>query len=687
MKTLIQSITLFALLIFVSIAPAQNILRRVPTTFDNSKFSFKQHSTSEVGQPSISQGQGKHSSFPLDPLSSLVAVPNASSMGINGLFDLQTNGRGLHNIQIDPSDPNKIHCCVMTTTTTDPSDTNGSAYPSRRVMYTYSGDGGITWTNPKAVSGTVRTGYPDMVLIKRGSSYFPIIAAHRYAPGSTTIWESAIFLDTASTPGLGKFVEVDCDRTASDGTDKDLLWPVIGLSNDNATLYMISDFSNQTNANAMDFMEFGTFTLANSGTSATWNGWKAQPGGGDGQKGYSENGKHVLRVGSDGRIGVVWVNPDNSNSDHSMYFVESTDGGKTWPTTVNALFPPVGDANNNRAMCANNGLDFFYDGTTPHFVWEVDEMVWGTGDSLGVYYPYTGQIFYWDGNLGDVKCLNYNDNRAYTVLSVPINGQTAKDSVNYLYQNPTFSVANNSTVLQAQPPIDFPHFASVELPTFARTANSNFFSVFYEAISDGDYGTITDRDGGTHTSWFSGIYYQYTTDGGASWSEPKTFRVNTAGDPNSLDYRYPEAPSISPNVKNSNFPVIFQADSLPGIFNSNSSADDGAGYDFNYWFYQQYLISGVSSNNVSAPTSLMSQNFPNPFTVSTTIPLVMKNDDVVTLSVTDMLGREVAIIYHGRLSTGSHQIPFNAPNLGTGIYTYTLKTSTGNISRTMSLVK
>src|ERR1043165_3752455 len=254
--------TAFVLLTVVlsSTAFTQNIARRAGVRNNRVNVPVRpDHASEGRGRRSGSEDSSDQPMFPSQP-SSIVSLPTSSYTGIGGNFDLQVHGRGLHNLQVDPSDPLKIHFCAMTTTSSAVSDTNGGNYPSRRIVYTYSSDGGVHWTAPKLVSGSVRTGYPDMVLYKRGNTYVPIIAAHRYETGSTTTFLSAIYTEQGA-PGDGNFVETQCTRTASDGNDKDLLWPTIALSKDQSTLYILGDFSNQTNGASMDYMEFGTFAM------------------------------------------------------------------------------------------------------------------------------------------------------------------------------------------------------------------------------------------------------------------------------------------------------------------------------------------------------------------------------------------------------------------------------------------
>ncbi len=617
---------------------------------------------------------------PYDPINPVVSVAGATYMNVGSMFDLQTNGRGLHNIIFDPSDAMKVHACMMVTTSNDPSDT--ATFDSRRIVYVYSSDGGITWSSPKNVSGTVRTGYPDMLLYKRGNDYVPIIAAHRYAPGSTKTFESAIFVEQGA-PGEGNFKEFDCDRKSSDGTDKDLLWPAIAASKDGSKIYMIADFSDQLQATAKDYFEFGTFTMSEDGKTATWDGWKNQPGLGDQStfSGYCQSGQHVIRVKSDGTIGVAWINADAPNFDHGLYYVESSDGGATWPATVAPYIPAVVDQENARAIAPNSGIDFYYLNDVPNFVWHADMQNSGEEDSDGYYFPYTGQIFFWHPGLTALKCINYNDNQGYIINYVHINGDSI--GAEYLYQESYFNAAN---VAQG---VDFPHMSSVALPVLAPTDNPQVMGVFYEGIVDGDQGTIVSRDESEHTAWYSNLFYQYTTDGGNSWSDVKPFKVNpTPGDPSSLDYRYPQVPPVSTVASSgSNFHVMFMADSLPGYFSTESDRGNGAGLSLNYWFHQNYVVDGVANPNQPTMAALLGQNYPNPASGSTTIPVSLEHAENVTITIGDMLGREISTVYSGVMTEGYHAISAATLGLAPGIYRYSIKTATQSESRLMTIIQ
>ncbi len=80
----------------------------------------------------------------------------------------------------------------------------------------------------------------------------------------------------------------------------------------------------------------------------------------------------------------------------------------------------------------------------------------------------------------------------------------------------------------------------------------------------------------------------------------------------------------------------------------------------------------------------LSQNYPNPFNPSTTIKYSVANAGFVTMKLYNIVGEEVATLINEEESAGYYQIKFNASNLASGIYFYTL--TAGNFRETKKLV-
>jgi hypothetical protein len=84
----------------------------------------------------------------------------------------------------------------------------------------------------------------------------------------------------------------------------------------------------------------------------------------------------------------------------------------------------------------------------------------------------------------------------------------------------------------------------------------------------------------------------------------------------------------------------------------------------------------------------LSQNYPNPFNPSTKITFSLKEAGSISLKVYDVLGKEVAVLAEGSQAPGVYSVSFDAKNLSSGMYFYTLRTSNGfSQTKKMMLMK
>ncbi|MCH8962493.1 MAG: T9SS type A sorting domain-containing protein, partial [Bacteroidetes bacterium] len=84
---------------------------------------------------------------------------------------------------------------------------------------------------------------------------------------------------------------------------------------------------------------------------------------------------------------------------------------------------------------------------------------------------------------------------------------------------------------------------------------------------------------------------------------------------------------------------------------------------------------------------VLSQNYPNPFTLSTTIRYRVPRTASVTLTVHDVLGRTVATLVDGQQAPGEHVAAFEAAALPNGVYLYRLQAEGRVINKTMIHLK
>ncbi len=117
-------------------------------------------------------------------------------------------------------------------------------------------------------------------------------------------------------------------------------------------------------------------------------------------------------------------------------------------------------------------------------------------------------------------------------------------------------------------------------------------------------------------------------------------------------------------------------DGLEGL---NQAVDEMIAY------YQ--LDAGRDAWNGMPLTFRLDAPYPNPFNASILVPFTLDHARQIELAVFNTLGQRVATLVDGTISGGSHNIPFNAGNLSSGIYWITLKTGGRHITRSVTVLK
>lgn len=636
---------------------------------------------SEQGKKGAVKGTLKGGFVPSEPLSALVVPQGADPLGISTHYYVQSNGRALHNICIDPDDANKIHAVIMATTDNSNADSIKGEYPSRRALYCYSADAGKTWTAPKALGGNTRLGYPQMLLYKRDGVNVPVIIAHQGPDPENEMFVIQLYIEQGA-PGEGNFKMTPADRMASNGSEFNLIFPNIALSKDQTTLHVISapTFPAVTGQPPQyGLLEYGNFTL-NADRSAKWNGWKNNPGGTSTVEGYASAGNQVIAVSDDGsKIGVVWIQPEKENG--KIYFVESTNNGTSWTENYLPVYTPDGPNAQNALLEATDGLDMFYDEQgKAQFFWEADYR----SIDANTFYPYSSMLFKW--GIGDptVKILT-------TLIAPEFSDLQVLDKylpVEVLHEYQLFDGSVNRGSYDSY---GIPIFSDL---TVSRVAgNSKVMRAYYTAFVEGDEGPIgedLDNDGTDDISYFRNIMQQTSYDGGLTWSEPTISRGNVGvPDGEKLDHFYPQVPGLSPSVSGLvNFNTLFAADSFPGNFTGAVYGNGNPGWSYISWYHQDETLNRVNDVNTIGISISLGQNYPNPSVAGkTVIPFELTNGGEVVLTITDLLGREVVSLSPGRMEAGKQTLPVDITRLTSGVYQYTLRSGGESLSRLMTVVK
>lgn len=102
----------------------------------------------------------------------------------------------------------------------------------------------------------------------------------------------------------------------------------------------------------------------------------------------------------------------------------------------------------------------------------------------------------------------------------------------------------------------------------------------------------------------------------------------------------------------------------------------------------RYVVStttGITNLNTGVPNDYkLSQNFPNPFNPETNIQFAIPEKNNVTLKVFNIQGQEVAVLANGEYAAGTYMVNWNAADMSSGVYFYTIQT--GNFTQTKKLL-
>jgi hypothetical protein len=97
---------------------------------------------------------------------------------------------------------------------------------------------------------------------------------------------------------------------------------------------------------------------------------------------------------------------------------------------------------------------------------------------------------------------------------------------------------------------------------------------------------------------------------------------------------------------------------------------------------------GISNNQNGIPDAYMlQQNYPNPFNPTTNISFSIPKAGNVELKVFDILGREAATMVNEFRPAGNYSVEFNASELSSGVYYYTIRTGEFTQTKKMVLIK
>ena len=262
---------------------------------------------------------------------------------------------------------------------------------------------------------------------------------------------------------------------------------------------------------------------------------------------------------------------------------------------------------------------------------------------------------------------------------------------------------------QTTPPCDLAEplstwygYPEVGYPAPVKYADSLYFDTENKMVGAASVKLVTSR------GWFVALNYRPYGDSLSVWSlsneDTLRFWVKTKkfipygfqyfqiriGDRTGNYFRYTASPSLLNAAhdvwKKYKFPLSGDATFQRGTVGTMNWDEinyvefwaDTWDYGFTLWldgvqFEDCEPVTGVDQP-LQRSTSL-SQNYPNPFTGSTSIPFTLAQTDHVRLTVTDLSGNLLETLVNQSMVPGDYRVQFQASDLPAGVYLYHLRTT------------
>jgi hypothetical protein len=84
--------------------------------------------------------------------------------------------------------------------------------------------------------------------------------------------------------------------------------------------------------------------------------------------------------------------------------------------------------------------------------------------------------------------------------------------------------------------------------------------------------------------------------------------------------------------------------------------------------YYGITTDGFNDNRILPDNLALLRNYPNPFNASTTIEFTLPEESEIELSVYNILGQKIAVLFDGHKPAGGHSVTWSARDLPSGVY-------------------
>jgi hypothetical protein len=426
-------------------------------------------------------------------------------------------------------------------------------------------------------------------------------------------------------PGIGSFSGVQLPYFSA-------IWPLLERAADGNVIFLGVSYQNGAGTDTVIVSKYNT-TTNTFGTvnHITYLNPPTEQNNSAMNVAANANGKVVILLDPYRETGGNWAGS-------RLFTITSTDNGATWGSAVQ-IFNPHLVLGDSATPNGNGACDIAVDNAGNTY------SAW---NSLGV----TG--FFSEARLYVIK----NGDEPTLVAGSG--------------NSPQHPIPQSVTTMAAQS-----FFSSFDHPSISLSDDGQYVFVSYSVTFQND--TLNGFNK-------AHIFYSYAKTSDMVWSNP--IQVTDSG-ATSNDERYASINRVTPNQGGYyTIYMTYQKDRQPGNFcsaNADHSFISRASLIFRK--ITDATLIGVNNNSTTAKEFKLNQNYPNPFNPTTTINYNVPSRSFVTLKIYNVNGQEVRTLVNGIQSAGNQQLVFDASNLPSGVYFYTITAGDFKDTKKMILVK
>ncbi len=503
-------------------------------------------------------------------------------------YDLQTNSATPGRIVQGPNG-------TLSVTWTGSTLLSGG-WPDRGTFYVYFD--GTSWSAaPSSAIESIRTGWPANMLLSDGNGGMKeFIVSHDPSASAYNL----VFMNRASA-GTGAW-------TSNSAPSFKGIWPRAAAGGANgATIHLIN--ANACNGGCNNYTLYSR--SLDGGTS--WDIQQMKLPGIDTANCYNAMGGDAYAITARGN--TVAVVTGNSNNTLRMW--KSTDNGSTWTSKVVMTLPLCGfdgtsitdtmpvDGVADTLYTNDGAYDLVIDNQGMVHVWFGLTRILDTDPAAGwSFFPGTNGLLYWNESMGSDNLM--------TVGYCP-------------------DIDNDGTL--AGIGADLPNYGVglASMPAAAiDTATGNIYLVYVSPVENTDY--FNDPSDPSAQS-FRDLFGIYSTDGGATWSDPANL-TNTA-----VDYKESVFPSVA-KIADGKVHVVWQRDDEPGHSLENTNPDPVTINDIVYYaFNYSDFIPDTTTIGIGSIAAANINFYPNPNHGTFTADLSNLSSNDLQISIVNLEGQ------------------------------------------------